>query len=232
MLRSRLIWIATALAVLAGVFLLGRQVATYIPRFATWVESLGALGPIVFVGGFIVGTVLFVPGSIMTLTGGALFGIVRGTIYVFIGASLGSMAAFLVSRHFIREAFARRIAGKPRFRALDDAIKREGRKIVFLLRLSPAVPFNLLNYMLGVSSVRLRDFVMACAGMLPVTLLWVYYGKMIGDVARVVTGSSTIHGRGYWAMLAVGLVATIIVTAVITRAARRALESSVEQDKT
>jgi uncharacterized membrane protein YdjX (TVP38/TMEM64 family) len=124
----------------------------------------------------------------------------------------------------------KRMSQNRRFRAVDAAIKREGRRIVFLLRLSPAFPFNLMNYALGVTSVRLVDYVVACIGMLPVTILWVYYGRLIGDVANVVAGAHVVHGPGYWVVLALGLVATIIVTIVITRAARRALTTAMEDE--
>lgn len=228
MLRNRIVWVLAVILLIVGLVLLGRRAATYIPTFAAWVESLGPWGPVAFIAGYIVAAVAFVPGSLLTMAGGALFGIVRGTLYVFIGASIGATAAFLVSRYVVRGAVLKRMADNKRFRAVDAAIAREGRKIVFLLRLSPAFPFNLMNYALGVTSVRLADYVVACIGMLPVTILWVYYGRLIGDVAKVVTGAPVVHGPSYWIVLALGLIATIIVTIVITRAARRALSTAME----
>lgn len=228
MLLRRTAWIALAILLLLLIFLLGRRAAGYVPAFAEWVESLGPRGPLVFILGFIVATVAFVPGSILTLTGGALFGIVRGTIYVFIGASIGAMCAFLVSRYLARAALARRFAHSARFRAIEIATHHAGFKIVLLLRMSPAVPFNALNYALGLTRVRFRDYALGCIGMLPVVLAWVYYGRLIGDVARVVSGKHT-HGSGYWLLLIGGLIVTVIMTAFITRAARRALRAAVEE---
>lgn len=225
---KRFKWLIPTVLVIALLVLLGRRVAGYVPAFAQWVESLGPLGPIVFIAGFIVATVAFVPGSILTLTGGAIFGIVRGTIIVFIGATLGATCAFLVSRYLARGFVVRRLSHMPRFLALDKAIQREGRKIVFLVRLSPAFPYNFMNYALGVTGVHLRDYFIACSGMLPVVLLWVYYGRVIGDIAGVFSGKHPPRGVGYWIVLALGLVATAIVTAIITRAARRALSNSME----
>ena len=104
----------------------------------------------------------------------------------------------------------------------------EGLKIVTLLRLSPVFPFNLLNYGLGLTNVRLRDYVIACFGMLPGTLLYVYYGKLAGDVAAVAAGAGPERGVGYWVVLGIGLVATVVVTTLVTRTARRALREATD----
>jgi len=228
MLNRRTSWLLAGLGAAVVLILLGRRAAGYIPAFAAWIESLGALGAAAFMAGYVVATVALVPGSLLTLAAGALFGLVRGTLFVFIAASVGATAAFLISRYLARGAVLRRLGGEPRFRALDAAIAREGRKIVLLIRLSPVFPFNVTNYALGLTSVRLRDYVIACAGMLPGTVLYVYYGRLIGDVARAVSGARVEHGVAYWVVLVVGLIATLLVTLVITRAARQALRSSVE----
>ena len=230
MLRKRALWAVGGIAAVGVMFLLGREVAGYIPRFAQWVDSLGAIGPLVFIIGYIVATVAFVPGSLLTLTGGAVFGIVRGTLYVMIAATLGATAAFLVSRYAARQALVRRFEKDRRFRAIDGAVHREGRKIVFLLRLSPLFPFNVLNYALGLTSVRLKDYVIACAGMLPVAMMWVYYGRVIGDVATIYSGAKVTHGSGYWTMLVVGLIATVLATAVVTKTAKKALTEAMDDN--
>ena len=217
-----------ALVVAVGIALLvfGRRAAAYLPLFANWVEGLGALGPLVFVVGYAVAVVAFVPGSLLTLAGGALFGLVEGVLYVFTAAVLGSTLAFLLARHVARAAVSRRIEGDARFRAIDRAVGEEGRKIVFLLRLSPVFPFNLLNYALGLTRVRLVDYLVASLGMLPGTILYVYAGKLGGDVAAAAGGFATERGPADWALLAVGLAATAVVTLRITRIARRALDEA------
>ncbi|MGH7961299.1 MAG: TVP38/TMEM64 family protein, partial [Candidatus Binatia bacterium] len=129
----------------------GRQAGAYLPQFAAWVDSLGVWGPVVFIAGYVVAAVAFVPGSLLTLAAGAIFGLTQGVLYVFIAAVLGSSAAFLVSRYLARAALERRLAGNARFAAIDRAVGAQGRKIVFLLRLSPVFPFNLLNYALGLT---------------------------------------------------------------------------------
>jgi uncharacterized membrane protein YdjX (TVP38/TMEM64 family) len=210
-------------AALAGALVLaGRRAAGLVPAFSAWVEGLGIWGPVVFILGYAVATIAFVPGSLLTLAAGAIFGLVEGTLLVLLAATLGASLAFLVARYLARGFVERRLAGNPRFAWIDRAIGAEGRKIVFLLRLSPLFPFNLLNYALGLTRVRFTDYLLASAGMLPGTLLYVYYGKVAGDVARL-AGGGPPSGGGYYAVLVLGLVATIGVTTVVTRIARRAL---------
>jgi uncharacterized membrane protein YdjX (TVP38/TMEM64 family) len=215
--------IAAVLAAVAALVLLGRWLGGSLPAFAQWVEGLGVWGPTVFVAGYVAAVVAFVPASLLTLVAGALFGVAKGTAIVFVAAVLGSSAAFLIARHLARRAIERRIAGDARFAAIDRAVGAEGRKIVLLLRLSPAFPFNLLNYGLGLTRVSFRDYLMASVGMLPGTLLYVYLGKIAGDVAALAGGARPAGGSAGTLLLVVGLVATVIVTALITRIARRAL---------
>lgn len=221
--------IGIGLAALVALVLIGREAGGYVPRFAQWVDGLGPWGPLVFVVGYAVAVVAFVPGSILTLAAGAIFGLVEGTVLVLVGATLGSTAAFVVSRYLARDAVARKVEGDRRFASIDRAIEREGRRIVFLLRLSPIFPFNLLNYALGLTRVRLADYVVASLGMLPGTLLYVYSGKVAGELATL-AGSGAVHrGVGYYSVIGVGFAATAIVTILVTRVARRALREATGQ---
>ena len=208
---------------LVVLLVLGRAAGGYSQGFAQWVNGLGFWGPAVFVFGYVIAVVAFVPASLLTLGAGAIFGIVHGVIYVFVAATVGSCLAFLVSRYLARSAVERKLEGKPKFSAIDRAVEVEGLKIVFLLRLTPAVPFNLLNYALGLTRVRFADYAIASIGMLPGTLLYVYSGKLAGDVAAVAGNPAVARGWGYYSVLALGLVATLAVTMVVTRSARRAL---------
>ena len=170
--------------------------------------------------------IAFVFPLVLTLAAGATFGLVEGTVVVLLGAGLGSTAAFLLSRSVAREAIARRVEGDRRFAAIDRAIERDGRRIVFLLRLSPVFPFSLLNYALGLTRVRLADYVLASVGMLPGTLLYVYSGKVAGDLATLAGGAAVPRGTGYYGVLGLGFVATAVVTVLVTRVARRALREA------
>jgi uncharacterized membrane protein YdjX (TVP38/TMEM64 family) len=224
--RPPLFRLGLAAAALLALVLLGRHAGGYVPAFAAWVDGLGIWGPLVFMAGYAAAVVGFAPGSILTLAAGAVFGLVEGTVYVFAAATVGASLAFLVSRHVARSAIERRLAGNPRFAAIDRAVAAEGRKIVFLLRLSPVFPFNLLNYALGLTRVRFADYVIASPGMLPGTLLYVYYGKLAGDVAALAGGAAVEKDAAYYAVLLLGLVATVVVTTLVTRIARRALREA------
>jgi uncharacterized membrane protein YdjX (TVP38/TMEM64 family) len=227
--RGTLIKAVFGLAVLVALVLVARAAGGSLPRFASWVDGLGVWGPLVFIAGYAVATVAFIPGSLLTLAGGTIFGLGWGTLYVFVGATLGALGAFLVARYVARATIEKKVLDMPRFAAIDRAIGREGRKIVFLLRLSPAFPFVLLNYALGLTRVRLLDYAIASIGMLPGTLLYVYYGKLAGDVATVAgDGAGAEKGAGYWVVMGLGLLATLAVTTVVTRTARRALSGDLE----
>ena len=220
--------VALAAAGLALLLFLGRQLGAYVPQFAAWVDTLGFWGPLVFILGYAAATVGFVPGLILTLAAGAIFGLARGTLYVFVGATLGSTLSFLIARYFARGAIERRLEKMPKFAVIDNACSREGLKIVCLLRLSPLFPYNLLNYSLGLTRVRLRDYVIAAVAMIPGTFLYVYYGKVLGSLAAVAGGAEVERGAGYWVVLGVGLLATLVVTTYVTRIARRALAQEAE----
>ena len=215
--------IAAGLLAVAGLLLLGRALGGYIEPFRAWVEGLGVLGPAVFALGYAAAVVAFVPGSALTLAGGAIFGVVKGTLLVFVAAVLGSSVAFVIARYFARSAVEKRMAGNAQFAAIDRAIGREGRKIAFLLRLSPAIPFVLLNYALGLTRIRFADALLASAGMLPGTLLYVYLGSVAGDAASASAGGAEL---GQTLVKAVGLGATAAVTIYVTVLARRALREA------
>ena len=195
--------------VLAVVAVLARWGGAYLPQFTQWVNGLGFWGPVVFIIGYAVAAVALLPAVLLTLAAGAIFGIAFGVLYVFIAAVLGSSAAFLIARYVARGAIEHRLADNPRFAAIDRAVGAQGRRIVFLLRLSPAFPFVLLNYALGLTRVRFGDYLIASLGMLPGTLLYVYYGKLAGDVAALAGGAPAGKGPGYYALLALGLAATV-----------------------
>jgi uncharacterized membrane protein YdjX (TVP38/TMEM64 family) len=201
--------------VLAGLILLGRFAGPYVQTLPEWVEGLGVWGPAVFIVGYALAVVAFAPASLLTIAAGAIFGIAAGVTYVFAAAVIGSSLAFLISRYLARNAIERQLAGNQKFAAIDRAVGQQGRRIVFLLRLSPVLPFNLLNYALGLTSVRFADYLIASIGMLPGTLLYVYAGKTIAAL--------TSADRSTWLLVGVGLLPVIIVTVLITRIARRAL---------
>lgn len=220
--------VALGLAALVALVLIGRQAGGIVPRFAETVQGLGVWAPVVFILGYAVATVAFLPGSILTLAAGIVFGLAWGTLWAFLGATLGAAGAFLVARYVARGAVERRLEGRPKFQAIDRAVGKEGWKLVALLRLSPVLPFNLLNYALGLTKVSFGGYVLACLAMLPGTLLYVYYGTLLGDLAALAAGAEVERGAEGWILFAAGLLATVVATYVLTRRAKKALAEDVE----
>jgi uncharacterized membrane protein YdjX (TVP38/TMEM64 family) len=172
----------------------------------------------------VVGVILWVPASLFTLAAGAMFGLGLGTVYVMIGAYIGATVSFLIARYAARGMLERRLAESARFVAIDRVVGRHGRRIVLLLRLSPVIPFSFLNYALGVTQVSLIDYVVGMVGMIPATMAYVYFGALAGGIAVLAAGGGIVaKGPVYYVLFAVGLAATVAVTAVINRAAARAL---------
>ena len=217
--------IVVAIAVVTLVIVAGRMVD--LRAALAWIEGSGPLAPMLFVALYVAACVFLLPGAILTLGAGALFGVVKGALVAWTGATLGCAAAFLVGRYFARDWVARRIGGDKRFRAVDEAVGREGWKIVGLLRLSPVFPFSLLNYAFGLTRVSFRDYLLASAvGMIPGALMYVYLGSLAGDLATLGTGGRT-RTTAEWVLYGVGLVATVAVTIAVTRIARRALDARI-----
>jgi uncharacterized membrane protein YdjX (TVP38/TMEM64 family) len=222
------------IALVAAIVVAARAGADRIPELLRRVDAMGPWAAVAFVGIYAVAAVAWIPGSILTLAAGAIFGLLRGTVFTLIGATLGASLAFLVSRYIARSAIERKLGDSPKLRAVDEAVAREGAKVVFLIRLSPVFPFNALNYALGLTKVRFRDYVPASAlGMIPGTFMYVYAGHAAGQIAAGTAGAGP-DGIGRYVMLGVGLLATVAVTVVVTRAARRALASrtDIEADPT
>ena len=191
----------------------------------TWVDSLGAVGAIAFIIIYILATVAFFPGSILTFGAGVVFGVVLGSFYVFIGATIGSTVAFLVGRYLARGWVAEKIQGNNKFQAIDEAVGKEGLKIVLLTRLSPIFPFTLLNYAYGVTRVSLKDYLIGCAGMIPGTIMYVYIGSLAGSLATIGTSAPATNPVLLWTIRLIGFIATVAVTLYVTKIARQALAS-------
>lgn len=194
-----------------------------------WIESLGIIGGIAFITIYIIATVAFLPGSILTLGAGVVFGVLLGAVYVFVGATLGAIAAFLVGRYLARGWISKKIEGNQKFAAIDKAVAKEGFKIVLLTRLSPVFPFNLLNYAFGITGVSLKDYALGSVGMIPGTIMYVYIGSLAGDLARIGTESQPTNPAIQWAIRIIGFIATVTVTVYVTRIARQALAEKVSE---
>lgn len=217
-------WIALV-AVLIGLSTAAAflPVQDWVKAFSEWVRTLGALGVVVFIGAYALATVLFLPGWIFTVAAGLIYGVLGGAAVALTGAVIGATLAFLCGRYLVREHVESATKTNKKFAAIDEAIGKQGWKIVGLLRLSPVVPFNLSNYFYGVTAVGFWPYLLASAiGMLPGTLLYAYLGG---------AGKAGLDGGGEqsplkWIFLGVGLVATIVVTIIVSRTANKALQKA------
>jgi uncharacterized membrane protein YdjX (TVP38/TMEM64 family) len=191
-------------------------------RFIEWVAGAGWVGMLIFGVVYILATVLLIPGSLLTLAAGAIYGPLWGLLLISPASVLGATAAFLLARGALRPWVEGRLLQDKRFQAIDSGVAAGGFKIVMLLRLSPLLPFNLVNYALGLTRISTSGYVAASAiGMLPGTFLYVYSGSIVRDLTRL--GEGGPEGPFRWVVLGVGLLATAAVTWLLARTARRAL---------
>jgi pyruvate/2-oxoglutarate dehydrogenase complex dihydrolipoamide dehydrogenase (E3) component/uncharacterized membrane protein YdjX (TVP38/TMEM64 family) len=217
-------WVLYAAAAVALVLALKYlHVQDFLKAALDWIGKLGPWGPVIFVGLYVVATVLFIPGSVLTLGAGAVFGVALGSVCVSISATLGATAAFLVGRYLARDAITRKIEKNEKFAAIDRAVADQGWKIVLLTRLSPVFPFTLLNYAFGLTRVKLGHYVLASwLGMIPGTLMYVYLGSLVN-----VGAGHRQRTPGEWILYGVGLLATIAVAVFVTRVAKKALAKTI-----
>lgn len=215
----------------ASLIIVAKQlnISEFLQTAFLWVKSLGAWGAIAYILIYNLATLLFIPGSLLTLKGGCLFGVFWGSIYVLIAAMFGAIFAFLIGRYLSRDWVSQQLEKYPKFQAIDGAVAKEGWKIVLLTRLSPLFPFNLLNYAYGVTQVSLKDYILGSIGIVPGTVMYVYIGSLAGDLAMINTSqqpSTPETEIAQWVLRIVGLIATIAVTVYVTKVAQKALKES------
>jgi uncharacterized membrane protein YdjX (TVP38/TMEM64 family) len=213
------------LRVAGGLVLVGALAfaAMWIPwdGVARTIERMGPWGLAAFVGAYVLAAVLLVPVWILNVIAGVAFGFLRGFGVAVLGANLGAIAAFVVARALGRDRLERHIDSE-RIEAMDRAIARKGFKVVLLLRLSH-MPFNVLNYVLGLTRVTFRDFALATfLGLLPSLATVVYVGTVVGSVTGA-RGAANEREPVEWALLGVAVVAAAACAVVLTRIARRTM---------
>lgn len=234
--RIKLVILFLVIATLLGLSIL-LPLGEYVQKLMVYLQEIGPIGLVILAVLYVFACVLLVPGSILTLGAGFLaaaawpenflLALLLATITVSVGSVTGATLAFILGRTFARSWIESRIAGNAKFRALDEAIAQQGLKMVFLVRLSPALPFNIVNYALGLTRVRLRDYVLASwIGMLPGTVMYVYFGMGVQSVTAL-AGTAPEGGTGKLIFQAVGLVATIAIVVLITRIAKKSFDEAV-----
>ena len=201
-------------------------------NFIQWAKGMGVAGGALYALFYILGTALFFPGLPLTLGAGFLYGAIIGTLVVSPASVAGATLAFLIARYIARDWVTRRLKKYPQAAALDRAIEKNGFKAVVLLRLQPVLPFNILNYALGLTSIRLRDYMLASwIGMFPATVLYVYLGSIMNDISDLLRGrpNSGMAGR---LLLWGGLAAIVVLVWWLGRIAKKALHEEMGPDST
>jgi uncharacterized membrane protein YdjX (TVP38/TMEM64 family) len=202
----------------------------WIVDFIHWAKGMGAAGGALYAVFYILGTALLFPALPLTLGAGFLYGALIGTLVVSPASVAGATLAFLIARYFARDWVTRRLKKYPQAAAIDRAIEKNGFKAVVLLRLQPVLPFNILNYALGLTNIRLRDYVLASwIGMFPATVLYVYLGSIMNDISDLLRGrpNSGMAGR---LLLWGGLAAVVVLVWWLDRLARKALREEMGAD--
>lgn len=194
-----------------------------------WVQSLGPTGAVVLIALYILGCLLFSPVWIITVSAGFLYGLGWGTVIVFVGAITGASAAFLTGRTLARGWISRKISANPTFTKVDQAIGRQGFRLIFFLRLSPLFPFSLMNYALGITKVSFWRYFWATAlGMLPGSVMYVYLGTAARSLTAIATGHARVQSPAQNVIFWIGLAATAAAVFMITRIAQKSLKESSE----
>jgi uncharacterized membrane protein YdjX (TVP38/TMEM64 family) len=193
-------------------------VREWLESLVGWIRSQGVWGVIAFAIAYIVLVVALAPAEIMSIAAGLIFG-AWGFLLVIISATIGAILAFLVARYLARDFVRKHLERKPLLRALDGAIAQEGWKVVALFRFNPLIPFNLQNYFFGATAIGLKPYALATLfGIMPGSAAYVYLGTLGGIAA-----SGEQAGRFKLGLVIVGLVATIIIVALLGRTAKRKL---------
>ncbi len=228
--KSAIIRLIVVIGILIALFLTMKflPVQQWLRNFNDWVGQMGVVGIFIFIIVYAVATVLLAPGSVLTIGAGFAFGLWKGFVAVSAGSTLGAALAFLVARFIAGDKIEAIAQRNEKFRRIDNAIGKQGAKLILLLRLSPVIPFNLSNYFYGLTGVRFWPYVLASwIGMMPGTFLYVYIGTAGKAAASAAAGGEAMkHGWQYWTFMSVGLVATIIVTIWVTKIARNALRKT------
>jgi uncharacterized membrane protein YdjX (TVP38/TMEM64 family) len=209
-------WIWVSLGALAAALCVGWLVLpidAWAAAFERWMLGLGIWGIAIFAAAFIAATLVLAPDWPLVIAAGMVYGIGAFPVIV-AAATIAASLAFLIARHLLRERIRDLLAGRRKFAAIDNAITEEGWKIVFLLRLSPLVPFNVQNYLFGITDIPFPHYLAAtCVGIIPGAALFVYLGAL----------GRASGGPLEWGFFGVGLLATAIVVLLVARKAKAKL---------
>jgi len=223
--------LAALTVIVIGLLVLMRflPVTRWLHTFNDCIGRMGIAGIFIFIAVYAAATILLAPGAILAIGAGFAFGLWKGFLAVSAGSTFGAALAFLVARSIARDRIEAMAKGNDRFQRIDSAIGAQGAKIIFLLRLSPVIPFNLSNYFYGLTGVKFWPYVFASwIGMMPATFLYVFIGTTGKATVSAASGEAMKYGWQYWTFVSLGLAATIVVIIWVTKIARDALKKTVD----
>src|SRR5260370_9847198 len=230
--KNALARLIAVIAILIALFLAMKFLPAqqWLRNFNNWLGQMGVVGIFIFIGVYAAATVLLAHGAILTIGAGFAFGLWKGFVAVSAGSTLGVALSFLVARFMARDKVEAIAKGNEKFCNIDNAIGKQGAKLVFLLRLSPVIPFNLSNYFYGLTGVKFWPYVLASwLGMMPGTFLYVYIGTAgRAAISAASSGEAMKNSWQYWALMSVGLAATMALTIWFTKIARHALRTEAD----
>ncbi len=187
---------------------------------------LTPLGIISFILLYIFWVNIFLPGSWLSMLGGLLYGSLLGSLYVFLGASLGAILTFLLGRTFLHRWFQKRLSSFPKLELVERSITNEGVKFVILTRLSPLFPFAILNIAYSFSNISFRDFLIGLLAIFPGTFLYCSLGSLASNIYRfdeILKGEDQLYS---FTLTGIGFFATLLLVLMISRIARRSLQET------
>ena len=224
-----IIIIIVLFVILNKYFNISNKIKTVLINSLEWIESFGILTPIIFGLIYIICTVLLISGAVLTLGAGIIFGVIKGSIIVSVFSTLAAITSFLIGRFLLRNWVLKKIEKYPKFKAIDTAVAKKGWKIVGLTRLSPVFPFVFLNYAFGLTKISLKDYAIASwIGMMPGTIMYVYIGSLIGDIATLGAGGRE-KTPVEWIFTIIGFIITVIITLYVTNISKKALSKKLNE---
>ncbi len=224
--RKPQFWLLAVLATTLAIAFHGLNFQGILHPCWLWFNGLVTQNPLIFILFFNVATLLCFPASLLALKAGYVFGLGWGTVYVLVAAILGAILAFWMGRYLTRHWVQQKLQENIRFRAIAHAVEKEGWKIVLLTRLSPIFPFNLTNYVFGMTQISLRNYGLGSLGILPGTVLYTYMGSLGSELTTMDLSASSMPLSlkiAQWGLRLVGLVATLAITLYLNRIAKKAL---------
>jgi uncharacterized membrane protein YdjX (TVP38/TMEM64 family) len=223
-------------ALLAILILFAIYTAISIPvvaLLAKWSQPMGEwgylAGPMSFALVFTILATLMVPSSFMKLVAGALFGFTGGLFAGWLGAMGGALLTFLIGRHLLSEKVQSWVAEHPKMVSLDKVVEEHGLVVTIMIRLSLVIPYNMVNWALGPSKMKTRDYALGNVATVFPTILYAWWGSRLGDIITIGDGTGPPRDALWWSTMIISIVITVGGIIWMDRISRTYLESLIAE---